>query len=157
MGECYIKGWGVESHGRGNPGEGLDPQERKGTTVGKGREGGAGHHRKLLGSTVHTCPLDRREMRSASPLLHPACMDPAPLATLRPPSPCISSLQECSRAPRAHTQLDGIWPTGTIMHSWHPCSTLTEWAPPDHPGLCQTPVWLFQILRKRKHKQDEEA
>ena len=49
VGECYAKGWGVESHGRGNPGEGLDLQERQGATVGKGRGGGAGCHRKLLG------------------------------------------------------------------------------------------------------------
>ena len=34
-GEWYTKGWDVESHGRGNPGEGPDLQERKGAIVGE--------------------------------------------------------------------------------------------------------------------------
>ena len=32
---------------KGNPGEGLDPQERQGTIVGEGRGGGVGCYRKL--------------------------------------------------------------------------------------------------------------
>ena len=35
VGEWYTMGWGVESHGRGNPGEGPDLQERQGAIVGK--------------------------------------------------------------------------------------------------------------------------
>ena len=34
-GEWYAKGGGVESHNRGNPGEGLDLQERQGASVGE--------------------------------------------------------------------------------------------------------------------------
>ena len=46
-GEWYAKGWGVESHSRGNLGEGPDPQERQRHHCWGGREE-AGHHRKLL-------------------------------------------------------------------------------------------------------------
>ena len=35
-GEVCATGWGVECHGRGNPGEGLGLQEKQGTTVGEG-------------------------------------------------------------------------------------------------------------------------
>ena len=35
--EQYAKGWGVESRNKGNPGEGLDSQERQGASVGEGR------------------------------------------------------------------------------------------------------------------------
>ena len=35
VGELYSMGWGVEHHGRGNPGEGPDLQERQHTIVGK--------------------------------------------------------------------------------------------------------------------------
>ena len=47
-GERYTKGWGVERHDKGKPGKSPDLQERQGAIVGKGREGGAGHCRKLL-------------------------------------------------------------------------------------------------------------
>ena len=40
-------GWGVECHSRGNPGEGLDPQERQGAIVGEGKRSRADCHRKL--------------------------------------------------------------------------------------------------------------
>ncbi len=46
----------MESHGRGNPGEGLDLQERKGATDGKEKGGGAGCHRKLLGPQCARLP-----------------------------------------------------------------------------------------------------
>ena len=39
-GGWYTKDWGVESHGRGNPGEGQELQERQGTIVGEGEEEG---------------------------------------------------------------------------------------------------------------------
>ena len=43
---------------KGNPGEGLDPQERQGTIVGEGRGGGAGCLRKLpVLERVHACRL----------------------------------------------------------------------------------------------------
>ena len=42
------KGWGLESHKRGNPGEGLGLQERHCTIVGEGRAGCVGHQRILL-------------------------------------------------------------------------------------------------------------
>ena len=35
-------GWGVEHHGRGKPGEGLDLQEKQGATAGKGKRRGSG-------------------------------------------------------------------------------------------------------------------
>ena len=35
VGEQHAMGWVMESHGRRNPGEGLDPQERQGTIVGE--------------------------------------------------------------------------------------------------------------------------
>ena len=41
-GEWYAKGWGIESHGRGNPGEGLDRQERQGAIVGEDERGRGG-------------------------------------------------------------------------------------------------------------------
>ena len=34
-GEQCATGWGVEWHSRGNPGEGLGPQEKQGTIVGE--------------------------------------------------------------------------------------------------------------------------
>jgi len=43
----YAKGWGVESHIRGNLGEEVDLQERQDTSVGEGRGGGVGFHRIL--------------------------------------------------------------------------------------------------------------
>ena len=46
----------MESHSRGNPGEGLDLQERQAATVGKGTGGGAGCHRKLLGPQCACLP-----------------------------------------------------------------------------------------------------
>ena len=46
-GEWYTTGWGRECYGRGNLGEGLDPQERQGTIVGEVRGGGMDLYRKL--------------------------------------------------------------------------------------------------------------
>ena len=39
-----------ECHGRGNPEEGPDPQERQGSIVGEGRRGGVDRHRKFAAS-----------------------------------------------------------------------------------------------------------
>ena len=39
-------GWRVEHHGRGNLGEGLDPQEKQGSIVGEGKRK-RGRHRNL--------------------------------------------------------------------------------------------------------------
>ena len=36
VGEQRVTGWGVEHHGRGNPGGGLGPQEKQGATAGVG-------------------------------------------------------------------------------------------------------------------------
>ena len=38
VGEWYAMGWGVEQHRRGNPGDGLVPQEKQGTIVGEGEK-----------------------------------------------------------------------------------------------------------------------
>ena len=46
-GELYITGWGAKRHGRGNPGEGLDLQERQASLLERERGGGADRHRKL--------------------------------------------------------------------------------------------------------------
>ena len=43
VGEQCTMGWGVEHHGRGNPGEGLDPQERQSAIIGEGERS----HKKL--------------------------------------------------------------------------------------------------------------
>ena len=57
-GEQYATGWGRECHGRGNPEEGLDPQEGKAPLLGKVRGGGADHHRKLPAmECAHACEL----------------------------------------------------------------------------------------------------
>ena len=50
-------GWGVERHGRGNPGEGLDLQERQGAIVGGVRGGGMDAIRNSLNWSVHM-PVD---------------------------------------------------------------------------------------------------
>ena len=47
VGEWCALGWGVECHGRGNPGEGLGPQEKQGAIVGEAGGGGADSHRNL--------------------------------------------------------------------------------------------------------------
>jgi len=47
-GEWYTKGWGAESHGRGNLGEGPDCRRGKAPLLGGTGGGGASHHRKLL-------------------------------------------------------------------------------------------------------------
>ena len=85
-GQWYAKGWEVESHGRGNTGESLDPQERQGTAVGKGRGGGVGHHRKLLGSQCAVLPTgsQRAELSFQAPAPMPSPHGsslPAPLCT----------------------------------------------------------------------------
>ena len=51
-------GWGVECHGRGNPGEGLDLQERQGAIVGEGERRRGGCHKKLPElECAHACGL----------------------------------------------------------------------------------------------------
>ena len=151
LGEWYAKGWRVESHGRRNSGEGPDLQERQGATVGKGREGGACHHRKLLGSTVQACPLYHREMSDPSLLLHPTCMDLALQEPLRVPmpSPRVSGTAGTlvsSQSPHpAHRALAHH----TFTHSWLLRPALTE-------QPCQTTLdcaklrKIPKIHRKRK-------
>ena len=81
QGEWYAKGWGVEIHSRGNPGEGPDPQERQGATVGKGTDRGSGHYRKLLGPQCAHLPTGSQRAECTFPVtvLHtrrygPACI-----------------------------------------------------------------------------------
>ena len=62
--ELYAKGWGVESKGRGNPGEGLDLQEKQGAIVGEGRERGVGHHRNSLHPSMRACSAASRAEHS---------------------------------------------------------------------------------------------
>ena len=71
-----------------------------------------------------------------SQCLRPAHEDPAPLIP--------------SHAPGTHAPPTWIWPAGTFTQSRHSCPTLMELALSDHPGLCQTTVWLPQIHTKRK-------
>ena len=76
--EQYTKGWGVESHNRGNPGEGPDLQERQGATVAEGRGGGEGHHRIHLAPQHRRLPASwqRAEHSQYIPHLHPTCSWP---------------------------------------------------------------------------------
>ena len=53
--EQYTKGWGVESHNRGKPGEGLDPKERQGPVLGRGEEEGWATLEYSLHPSVHAC------------------------------------------------------------------------------------------------------
>ena len=80
--EQYAKGWGVESHNRGNLGKELDPQERQGASVGEGRGGGAGCPRILLAPQLaHLPPASREQCYPVHP--------PSPMLRrpdLRPPA-----------------------------------------------------------------------
>ena len=150
VGEWYAKGWGVKSHGRWNLGEGPDPQEMQGATVGKGQAA----IENSLGPSVHTCPLVCRDLSSPSWCLCPASTDlalPAPFPLLVPTlSPHRSS------------------PAGTLAGSQCPCLAcmdLTYWNPQallvpmpcPHRTSPTRPHWTVknyslasQILRKRK-------
>ena len=68
--EQYAKGWGVESHIRGNLGEELDLQERQGASVGEGRGEEVGHHRILPTPQRAHLPTSYQKavLPSASPL-----------------------------------------------------------------------------------------
>ena len=77
--EQYAKGWGVESHNRGNLGKDLDPQERQGTSVGEGKVGGEGHHRILLAPQQPHLPAS--EQRALLPSASPS------------PTPCVPDLR----------------------------------------------------------------
>ena len=66
----YTKGWGVESHIRGNLGEELDLQVRQGASVREGRGGGVGCNRILpMSQQVHLLTTYQKAvLPSASPL-----------------------------------------------------------------------------------------
>ena len=53
-GEVCATGWGVECHGRGNPGEGLGLRRSKAPLLGRARGEGADCHRNL---PMHMCGL----------------------------------------------------------------------------------------------------
>ena len=132
----------MESQGRGNMGDSLDLQERQGTTVGKREKEVKAAIVNSLGSSVHACPLDCRELSTPSWCLSSACVDmalPAPL-----PSPCRSrpacmdpALQAPSSTPGTHAQPTLIQPAGTFTHSRCPCPTLTELAPQTTPDCAK--------------------
>ena len=165
-GEQYAKGWGVESHDRGNPGEGLKPQETQGTIVMEGRVG-MGFHRKLhVPQHVHL----PTSSQSGALLAH----SPQPL---QPEATC--------HLPQTSSPISGNMPTtlwephppagshplvrhalGTPVHLQEaPCQHATLWAPPPACGNTPIgPVWTVPNyslaspnLQKKKNKQDEEA
>ena len=92
--------------------------------LGRGEEEWQAAIENSLGPSVHTCPLNCRELNTPSQHLHPAYEDPAPPTCAEPA-------------------------TSTFAHSCCPCPTLTELA---HQTTldCQTTVWLPRICRKRK-------
>ena len=104
--------------------------------LGRGQIEGQATIENSLGPSVHTCPLDHRELSTPSWCLHPACADPALPAHLCVPGACARPMW--------------IQPASTFAYSQCPRPTLMEPALPAHPGLCQTTVWLPQIRRKRK-------
>ena len=110
--EQYTKGWGVESHNRGNPGEGLNRQERQGTTVGEGKGGGAGHHRILPAPVCRlACQLaESRAFPAHPPLLHPACSWPE--ATCHPMMDWLQDMREANHH-------DGVLQPGLPAHGKH--------------------------------------
>ena len=75
--EQYAKGWGMESHIRGNLGEEPDPQERQGGSVGEGRGGGVDCHRILpTPQRAHLSASSRKAvLPSVSPLSLPCVPD----------------------------------------------------------------------------------
>ena len=160
----------MERHGRGNPGEGPYPQERQVTTVGKGREGGAGHYRKCLGPqwshlpTRALLPGTCTQPEWIQPCWHPHVLlapmpnphETSPTDTLTHyhcPNPACMDLAALAPlyAPGTHALPMWIWPANTFTHSQRLCHALIELAPSDHPGLCQTTVWLPQSHRKKKN------
>ena len=79
--EQYTKGWGVESHNRGNLGEGLDPQERQGANVVEGRGGRVGCHRLLL-MPQGACLPAREQRFLVQPPFPTLCMPDQKLPTI---------------------------------------------------------------------------
>ena len=62
--------------------------------LGRGENEGQATIENTLGPSVHACQLDLREL-SAPPWLHPAHMDPAPLASSGAPSAHAPPSQNC--------------------------------------------------------------
>ena len=91
----------MENCGRGNPGEGLGPQERQGTIDGEGRGHGEGHHpRKLLAPQLAcACP----------PITEGRVSGTAP-----PPS---GKQRSCTMGPHPHLQEAGTDPTQEKLHA----------------------------------------
>ena len=138
------EGWGVESHGRGNLGEGPDQQEGQGAIVGKGRGGVAGRHRKLLGSQCACLPtiLQRAELSF-----------PVPVPRLHGSS--LTSTFTCSQHPcPAPTDPAPLAPSCTPA-----AHALPAWSRPSQLALdCAKLQFGFpKFTEKEKHKHDEEA
>ena len=68
--EQYAKGWGAESHIKGNLTEEVDLQKRQGASVGEGRGEEVGHHRILPTPQRAHLPTSCQKavLSSASPL-----------------------------------------------------------------------------------------
>ena len=128
-GGWYAKGWEVESHSRGNPGEGPEPQKRPGAIVGWGEEGGQATIENSLHPNMSTCPLACKRVEHSwhnSPLL----------------------LWPEARAMDWHPQLIWLWapmPTHTELLQWPTleCAKLQFGFP--------------KFTEKEKHKHNEEA
>ena len=145
----------------------------KSPLLGRGEEEGQTAIENTLGPSVHACPLDCRELSIPFWHLRPTCADLALPAPLCAPSahgqptwirPCWHSCILLAPMPSLH----GSCPASTLVCSWHPCTdcmdpahwhlcalpvpspALMELAPPDHPGMFETTVWLPQICRKGK-------
>ena len=145
MGGWYAKGRRVESHGRGNLGEGPEPQERQGTNVGKGRGGGvAGHHRKSLGPQCACLPTGSQRAECSFQCLCSACAEPALLAPLS--TPCTMP-RLCGSGPPAplHTASTHTQPSWSQHHQ-----TTLDCAKLQFGGFPK-------FTEKEEHKHDEEA
>lgn len=123
--EKYAKGWGVESHIRGNLAEELDLQERQGVSVGEGRGEEVGHHRIIPTPQQAHSPTSYQKavLPSASTL-------PIPHAHARPETAChprqLASPFVGSQPPQG---LSLPWPASPLERL-HPCRAAPSTASP---------------------------
>ena len=86
----------------------------KAPLLGSGEEEGQAAIENSLGPSVHTCPLDHRELSTPSQCLSSTGVDLALQAPLHAPGTL------CQPAP-IQPQPHGSRPAGTLLGSWIPC------------------------------------
>ena len=148
--EQYTKGWGAESHIRGNLAQELDLQERQGASVGEGRGEGVGCHRIL--PTPQQAHLPASYQKAV-----------LPSAVLPPPTPCLHARPETACHPREMASpfsgsqplqglslpwpacpLEGLHPCGAAPSTASPLEKL-EQARPGHATSASIPRWSSQF------------